>query len=206
MASDNDARSQMLEFLLREMDFYLDSLNSLRTALSTLMGLGVTVVLALAGLAYRDGRQPPAAFVVIGSLLLLAAVVWGLATIPRMRRAVEWPEGDTLLEDQSGSVVDLRERYISEFRDKVGDVRKRTQRFDLSYLFVLVAVMLSAVMWVIALARTAPPAAPETDPAARQNQATTSMLPTTMPPPPSPKTSRETPATTAETPMPTSRR
>ncbi len=206
MASENDARTQMLEFLLREMDFYLDSLNSLRTALSTLMGLGATVVLALAGLAYRDGRQPPAAFVVIGSLFLLVAVVWGLATIPRMRRAVEWPEGDTLLEDQSGSVIDLRERYISEFRDKVRDVRKRTQRFDLSYIVVLVAVMLSAIMWVIALARTTPPATPETDPAASQNQATTSILPTTMPAPPSPETSRETPATTAETPMPTSSR
>lgn len=180
MPSGDDARSQMLDFLLREMDFYLDSLNSLRTALSAVTGLGVTVVLALAGLAFRDGRQPPAAIIVIGALLLFGASVYALVTISSIRKAVEWPEGDLLLSEQPASVVDLRERYVFEFAAKVKSVRGKTHDFDVAYLVVLAGVASAAALSVIAVAQTPPPPPAEPPTPVQRHADPTSSTSTTV--------------------------
>lgn len=200
VSTEDDARSQMLEFLLREMDFHLDSLNGLRTALSTLVGLGATAVLAIAGLAFRDGREPPGTPAVWGSILLAAGLIVSLVTMWRIRGAVAWPEGDRLSEEQPGSAIDLRERYLKEFKKKVGDVRNKARHYDITYLVSLALLAGAIALWVLTLAQTNPPSQqPANTP--------TTMTPAAARPQPSaePSTSQQPPTapSSAATPPPT---
>lgn len=155
---DDDTTSSALGFLFREMDFHLDGINAMRTAISTLIGLGVTIDLGLLALAYRDQRQPePEWALVTGIVLAILCFVVGVLVLSLIRRAIAWPDAYKALDADHGSAQDLRASFLRDFMTKLKTTRKRRVVLDIIYGLLVVLLISSAAFLVIVLANTPTP-------------------------------------------------
>lgn len=161
MAGD-DGASVALDLLLRELDYYLGALNSLRTNVGAMFGVGTTINLALAALAFRDRRTPDPGWVPVAAFVILAAaLVVGALIIRGIRHAVDWPSGSSILAEQRGSAIDLRERYLSEFRNLISNTKSSLNSLELWFLGLVALLALSACIWIWVVSHTPlPPVTP----------------------------------------------
>jgi hypothetical protein len=149
-----------LDLLYREHNFYLDALSAVRNSSAQLLGLGVTVNLALAALAFRDGRRPdPQWLSVMGFGGLAIFLVFGFVILYRSRSAATWPPVDTILADHQGSPIDLRENFLSTFKKDVVTFRSKLRRYDLGYALLIVFFILVTSSWIYAVATQSAPVA-----------------------------------------------
>ena len=143
------------EIVVREFEYQMSVLSTGRGALASVLGIGTSVVLGLAALAFQNGRPLPLAWViVVGTVLLIAGFVLGIVVFILSRAAVKPPDMDHEALARSGSTAeDITENYLRSLSTVVTRNRSTMLWFDIGVVVTVFCLAASAGWWLVSLAK-----------------------------------------------------
>ena len=137
-----------LDLMLREMEIYAASYQSIRNNIQTLITLAVTIDAILITSVFARPSTPSTGSLVLSFLVLGVLLIGGVVAMWMTPSALSWPEGFAVGMEKSGSAADGKRQLVTKMETELGRVSKNLKRYQLAIFPMLLLLMLSIASWI----------------------------------------------------------
>ena len=137
-----------LDLMLREMEIYGASYQSIRSNIQTMLTIAVTIDAILITSIFSRSTLPSWWSLFLGFVLLGLLIATSVTLMWVSPAALSWPEGFAVGMEAEGSLIDGKRQLVRVMDEELKRVRRNLRRYQRGLLPLLILLVASIASWV----------------------------------------------------------